>query len=192
MTGEGAPAHLQVVADRAGAEAGPDREAARAAVRRQGTVPARGDGGDLVARGAEGHGRRRRVHRRRAIRSSRPGLIKATVGALTGEARARVVRPLPWTETFEALRRRRGAAGLGQRHRRQVLGRRRSTARRCCRRRRTNTIFKRVRVVHRPGRLVELHRSRPTSARRRGAGRWATSASPRSATRWCSTATRSG
>jgi hypothetical protein len=30
------------------------------------------------------------------------GTIKATVGALTGEARARIVRPLPWTETFES------------------------------------------------------------------------------------------
>jgi outer membrane protein assembly factor BamB len=29
------------------------------------------------------------------------GLIKATVGTLAGEARARVVRPLPWSETFE-------------------------------------------------------------------------------------------
>jgi outer membrane protein assembly factor BamB len=30
------------------------------------------------------------------------GTIKATVGAISGEARARVVRPLPWTETFDA------------------------------------------------------------------------------------------
>jgi len=30
------------------------------------------------------------------------GLIKATVGGLTGQARARVVRPLPWTETFDS------------------------------------------------------------------------------------------
>jgi hypothetical protein len=30
------------------------------------------------------------------------GLIKATAGGLTGEARARVVHPLPWTETFES------------------------------------------------------------------------------------------
>ena len=30
------------------------------------------------------------------------GLIRATVGGLTGEARARVVHPLPWTETFES------------------------------------------------------------------------------------------
>jgi len=30
------------------------------------------------------------------------GLIKATVGNLTGQARARVVHPLPWTETFES------------------------------------------------------------------------------------------
>jgi len=29
------------------------------------------------------------------------GLIKATVGGLTGEARARVIPPLPWNETFE-------------------------------------------------------------------------------------------
>ena len=30
------------------------------------------------------------------------GTIKATVGALSGSARARVVRPLPWTENFES------------------------------------------------------------------------------------------
>ena len=30
------------------------------------------------------------------------GLIKATVGGLTGQARARVSRPMPWTETFDA------------------------------------------------------------------------------------------
>ena len=30
------------------------------------------------------------------------GLIKATVGGLTGQARARVVHPLPWLETFES------------------------------------------------------------------------------------------
>jgi hypothetical protein len=30
------------------------------------------------------------------------GTIKATVGAVSGEARARVVHPLPWTETFDA------------------------------------------------------------------------------------------
>jgi outer membrane protein assembly factor BamB len=30
------------------------------------------------------------------------GLIKASAGGLTGEARARIVRPLPWTETFES------------------------------------------------------------------------------------------
>jgi outer membrane protein assembly factor BamB len=30
------------------------------------------------------------------------GLIKATVGNVTGQARARAVRPMPWTETFES------------------------------------------------------------------------------------------
>jgi outer membrane protein assembly factor BamB len=34
-------------------------------------------------------------------REDQAGLIRATVGGLTGEARARVVRPMPWTETFE-------------------------------------------------------------------------------------------
>ena len=31
------------------------------------------------------------------------GTIKATVGAVSGEARARVIRQLPWTETFDAM-----------------------------------------------------------------------------------------
>ncbi|HET7696362.1 MAG TPA: PQQ-binding-like beta-propeller repeat protein [Vicinamibacterales bacterium] len=31
------------------------------------------------------------------------GVIKATLGALSGDARARVVRQLPWTETFDAM-----------------------------------------------------------------------------------------
>ena len=30
------------------------------------------------------------------------GLIKATIGGVTGQARARVVRPLPWKETFDS------------------------------------------------------------------------------------------
>jgi len=33
--------------------------------------------------------------------SGQAGLIKATVGGITGEARARVVPPLPWNETFD-------------------------------------------------------------------------------------------
>jgi outer membrane protein assembly factor BamB len=38
-----------------------------------------------------------------ADRVEQAGLIKATVGTITGEARARIVRPLPWTETFESM-----------------------------------------------------------------------------------------
>src|SRR5205823_5020467 len=30
------------------------------------------------------------------------GLIKATVGSISGEARARVIPPLPWNETFDS------------------------------------------------------------------------------------------
>jgi outer membrane protein assembly factor BamB len=36
-------------------------------------------------------------------RVEQAGLIKATVGTLTGEARARIVRPLPWNQTFESM-----------------------------------------------------------------------------------------
>ena len=35
-------------------------------------------------------------------RIEQAGLIKATVGGVTGEARARVVRPMPWEESFES------------------------------------------------------------------------------------------
>jgi hypothetical protein len=35
-------------------------------------------------------------------REDQAGVVRATVGGLTGEARARIVRPLPWTETFDA------------------------------------------------------------------------------------------
>jgi outer membrane protein assembly factor BamB len=44
-------------------------------------------------------------------RTEQAGLIKATVGTLTGEARARVVRPLPWNETFESLPEKTAPAG---------------------------------------------------------------------------------
>jgi outer membrane protein assembly factor BamB len=37
-----------------------------------------------------------------ATAGDQAGIVKATVGSLSGEARARVVRPLPWTETFES------------------------------------------------------------------------------------------
>jgi outer membrane protein assembly factor BamB len=36
-------------------------------------------------------------------RIEQAGLIKAMAGTLTGEARARIVRPLPWEETFESM-----------------------------------------------------------------------------------------
>ena len=74
------------------------------------------------------------------------GIIKATVGELSGEARARIVRPLPITETFDELRGRRGAGRLDQCGGRQILRRHASTARRCCRRRPTTRLFKRMRM----------------------------------------------
>ena len=43
------------------------------------------------------------------------GLIKATSGALKGEARARVIHPLPWTETFDEIPDGGVPAGMGER-----------------------------------------------------------------------------
>ena len=37
-----------------------------------------------------------------ADKAGQAGLIKATVGGVTGEARARVIPPLPWNETFDS------------------------------------------------------------------------------------------
>jgi outer membrane protein assembly factor BamB len=37
-----------------------------------------------------------------SVTTEQAGIIKATAGAVSGEARARVVRPVPWTETFES------------------------------------------------------------------------------------------
>ena len=39
------------------------------------------------------------------------GLVKAAVGSLTGEARVRIVRPMPWTETFDSLPEKSAPAG---------------------------------------------------------------------------------
>jgi len=37
-----------------------------------------------------------------AATTGQAGLIKATVGGITGEARARIIPPLPWNETFDS------------------------------------------------------------------------------------------
>ena len=148
---------VQVVADRAGAEARADREAAREAVRREGPLPARGDRRTWSLAGAEGHGRPTARSPSPPIRSSRPGTIKATVGdADRRGARARRAAAAV-DRNVRRVRRRRRAARLDQRRRPASSRWRRSTARRCCRRRRTNTIFKRVRAFIGPDGLVELH-----------------------------------
>ena len=96
--GAGVPAGL---ADRARAEAGPDGQAARAAVRRKGRFLREDDKATWSLDGLKGT-----VTDGTFVVASesedQAGLIKATSGALHGEARARVARPLPWTENFEA------------------------------------------------------------------------------------------
>ena len=130
----------------------------------QGPLPARGHRRPGRSQGLKGTVDRRHVHRRRAIRSSRPGRSRRrSARSAARRARASSVR---CRGPRRSNRYADGAVPPGWVNAvgRQVLGRRRSTARRCCRRRPTNTIFKRIRVVHRAGRLVELHRSRPTCA----------------------------
>ena len=169
---------------------GQTRQAARAAVRRARDGSCARTTGHVVARGAEGHGRPTARSPWRAIRSNRPGSIKATVGALTGEARARVVRPLPWTETFESYAD--GAVPPGWVN--AVAGKFSVTTldgQKVLQKAPDETIFKRIRMFIGPDGLVELHVRGRRARARRGGGRWATSASPRSATRSCSTATPS-
>ncbi len=168
------------VADRADADAGPDRQAARAAVRRQGPLPARGQG-DLVARRPEGHGDRRRVHRRaRTGRSGRPHQgdrrRRDRPGARADRAAAAVDREL------RGVRRRLGAGRLDQHGDRQVRGggdRRPEGASQAA----GQHAVQADSCVHGLDRRGRTTRSRPTCRRRPGAGSRATSASPRSATR---------
>ena len=98
--GQGAPAHLQVSPTELVLEPGQTvrlrarlfddkgrflREEAAPAWTLEGLKGTLANGGFTVSSGA----------------FEQAGLIKATVGSLTGQARARVVRPLPWNQTFD-------------------------------------------------------------------------------------------
>ena len=116
------------------------------------------------------------------------GVVLATVGALTGEARVRVVRPLPWTETFAGYED--GAVPAGWVN---VVGagcRPSKVAKRYCRSCPT-TRSSSVPGCSSAPRTGRTTRSRPTFARRRVGGNRATSALRFSGTRWCCTATPS-
>jgi hypothetical protein len=101
LTGSGAPAHLQIVPAESMVEPGESitfrarlfdaqgrflREAP-AEWSLDGLMGAVKDGTLTAAAGSE----------------DQAGLIRASVAGLTGEARARIVRSLPWTETFESF-----------------------------------------------------------------------------------------
>ena len=86
------------------------------------------------------------------------GLIKATVGTLTGEARARVVRPLPWSETFDSMAEKAIPAGwvnagapLGPLVVATLDGQK------VLQKTPTNTLVQARAILHRPRRMVELH-----------------------------------
>ena len=98
------------------------------------------------------------------------GTIKATVGDFPGEARARVARPMPWAETFDALRRRRGPGRLGERDRRQVLGDDARRAEGADQGAGQHDLQAHPRL-HRAGRLVQLHLRRRRARHDAGAAR---------------------
>ena len=123
------PATLLGHADRADPEARRGGRADRARFDAKGNALPKPGAGDVDARESEGHGRRTARSRRTRRQAAQAGLVKATVGALTGAARIRVIPDLPWTFDFEDGRRR-AAAAVDQRHR-QVRGARCSTAARC-------------------------------------------------------------
>ena len=88
-------------ADRAGADAGADGAAARrgcSTTRAASCAKTRPRGRSKGLKGTLADG----AFTVAADPVEQAGLIKATVGGLTGQARARVVRPLPWTETFDS------------------------------------------------------------------------------------------
>ncbi len=93
-----------------------------------------------------------------ADRIEQAGLIKATVGTLTGEARARVSRPMPWEETFESMAEKIGPAGLGQRRRsaRPAGGRDARRPESAAEDTDQHAVQARTRL-HRSRRMVELH-----------------------------------
>ena len=112
VPGEGAPAYVQVSPTELVLEPGKTVKLTARSFDSRGRF-LREEKADVVARRPEGHGRRRRLHRRRRSRSSRPASSRPRVGALTGEARARIVRPLPWTETFESMPEKVGSGRAG-------------------------------------------------------------------------------
>jgi hypothetical protein len=109
------------------------------------------------------------------------GLIKATVGGVTGQARARVVRPLPWTENFEGFAEGNAPAGWIS----MVTGKftvANIGGQKALHKPPDNTLFKRIRAFMGSTSWSD-YTIGPTSRRRRAAASRATSASPRSATR---------
>ena len=189
-TGAGAPAHVQVSPDRAGArrrarrcscsarlfdDKGRFLREDKATWSLEGLKGTLADGAFTVA----------------AEPVEQAGLIKATVGGLTGQARARVVRPLPWTETFDSYAD--GAAPPGWVN--AVAGKISVTTldgQKVLQKAPDETIFKRIRAFIGPTELVQLHLRGRRARGHAPPAAWATSASPRSAIRWCSTATRRG
>ncbi len=141
--------------------------------------------------GLKRHRRRRAASRWRPIRLTRPASSRPRSSGLTGEARARVVRPLPWTETFDGYADGAAPAGWVEHDRRPA---RRRDARRPegAREGAARDAVQAHPLVHRPDVAGPTTRSKPTSAPPNAAGSSATSASRPSATRSCSTATRSG
>ena len=114
--GQGAPAHLQVSPTELVLTPGQTVKLRVRLFDDKGPLLREETGADMVARGPQGHGRQQHVHR-----GGGPGRAGRAdhrhVGGLTGSARARGVRPLPWKEGFDsyadgACRR------LGQHHRR--------------------------------------------------------------------------
>jgi hypothetical protein len=115
------------------------------------------------------------------------GTIKATIGAVSGEARAHVVHPLPWTETFESY----ADAAVPPGWINAVAGKYSVVTldgQKVLQKAPDESIFQRGRIFMGPVDR-ELHdRGRRPRGDENG-GRWAISGSPRSAIRSCSTAT---
>ena len=147
VPGEGAAAWVQVSPTELVLKPGQAVKLHARAVRRAGALPARGDRRHLGADRTEGRGRRRRhVHAGRR-HAGAGGHDQSDSSARSPVKPARAwSRPLPWTETFDGYRRRRGPARMDLVDHRRRWRSARWTGRRSLVKGADETIFKRFRA----------------------------------------------
>ena len=100
--GEGPPAHVQVVPTEMVLEPGESVTLTARLFDARGLSLGEADGVDWELDGLEGNLTADGTYTVSSTPGLQAGVLRASVGALAGDSRARVVHPLPWTEDFDA------------------------------------------------------------------------------------------